>query len=245
MSDRIALVTGAPGTIGSAICAELVQSGFNVIANFKDEEKAARDLAERLSTGSQKVHIARADLTRADDVRNLFQMIDQQWGRLDVLINNAGIIRDRSLEKMTHTEWDDVIATDLTAVFSCLHHAISRMKKANFGRIVNISSVVALTGNFGQANYCAAKAGLIGLTKAVALETARYNITVNSVAPGFIESRMVSSIPDEVKETLLKRIPKQRFGTAEEVAKVVLFLVNSGDYLTGETVVIDGGWSLS
>jgi acetoacetyl-CoA reductase len=245
LSGRVALVTGASGSIGSAICRELGKAQFDVVANYKDDDAAALRLVEELKQYPIRVLPAKTDITQPARVDELFEKVDEEWGQLDVLINCAGIIRDRSLEKMTMQEWNDVLLTDLGAIFYCTQKSVERMKKRNFGRIVNISSVVALTGNFGQTNYCAAKAGLLGFTRALALETARYDITVNAVCPGFIESKMVGSIPENVRQSLLQKIPKRRFGTPDEVARLVRFLVEEQDYLTGQTIVIDGAWSLA
>lgn len=242
---QVALVTGGSGSIGSAICRELAKAGVDVLINYRENDERARTVCDEISRYGIKSVLFKADLTEPEEVKHLYQFVDKEWGHLDILINNAGINKDRSFGKMTLDDWNEVLITDLTALFYCCHQAVRRMKIQNFGRIVNISSVVALTGNFGQTNYCAAKAGIIGFTKALALETAKYNITVNAVCPGFIESRMVDAVPEKVKEGLLTKIPKRRFGTPEEVARLVLFLVReAGDYITGQTFVIDGGWTL-
>ena len=165
----------------------------------------------------------------------------ERFGKIDVLVNNAGITRDRSLAKMTPQEWDAVLQTNLTSVFQLTSRVLPHMVAAGYGRIVNISSVIGLHGNFGQANYAAAKAGIIGFTKSAALEVARKGITVNAIAPGFIETEMIAAMPEEVRATILAKIPMGRFGRPEEIAQMVVFLVAHGDYLTGQAIEINGG----
>jgi len=165
----------------------------------------------------------------------------EQFGKIDILINNAGITRDRTFRKMTPQEWSEVIDTNLTGTFNCLHAAAPYLIEQGGGKVINVSSMIALSGNIGQANYAAAKAGIIGLTKTVALEWARYNITVNCVAPGFTETDMLAKVPDNYREQICERIPLHRFGKPEEVAKAVRFFCVDADYITGEVLGVNGG----
>jgi NAD(P)-dependent dehydrogenase (short-subunit alcohol dehydrogenase family) len=183
----------------------------------------------------------KADISDEDQSRRLIEQTIEHFGRLDILINNAGITRDRTFRKMTPDEWRAVVETNLNGVFYCIHAATPHLIEQRDGQIINITSVIALSGNIGQANYAATKAGIIGFTKTLALELARYNITVNCVAPGFIETDMLAKVPDEYREKILERIPLHRFGTPEDVAKAVRFLCTDGDYITGEVISVNGG----
>ena len=165
----------------------------------------------------------------------------ERFGKIDALVNNAGITRDRSLAKMSPEEWGDVIQTNLTSVFQMTSRVLPHMVQAGYGRIVNISSVIGVHGNFGQANYAAAKAGIIGFTKSAALEVARKGVTVNAIAPGFIETEMIAAMPEDVRAKILAKIPMGRFGLPEEIAQAAAFLISSGDYITGQVIAIDGG----
>lgn len=243
MSDRqVAIVTGGSRGIGRAISLELANSGRRVAIVYKSsKEKALETLKEIESLGGDG-DIFQADVTKWTDVEEVVKGVLTKWGRIDILINNAGITRDKLLLKMDEEDWDEVLDTDLKGAFICTRLIARHMIKNKDGRIVNIASVIGEIGNIGQSNYSAAKAGLIGFTKACARELSRWNITVNAVAPGYIDTEMTRVLDEDVKKEYLSRIPLGRFGKAEEVAKLVLFLVSEdASYITGQVINIDGG----
>ncbi len=237
--QSIAVVTGGTRGIGRAIVDELVEQDYHVVVTYRSSEKSAQDLRDLLKN---KVTVKRTDVSKQNEVDELFDAIEQKYGRVDVLVNNAGITQDRSFIKMDSSDWKHVIDVNLNGAFYCSKRAINAMQKQNSGRIVNISSIVGQQGNFGQANYAASKAGVLGLTKTLALENARKGITINAVCPGFIATDMVGAIPEEVKEKIQNGIPMRRFGEAKEVAKAVGFLVSKDSaYITGQELNINGG----
>ena len=188
----------------------------------------------------------KADVSKADEAQNLVKQAEETFGKVDILINNAGINRDKTIQRMTPGEWDEVIETDLSSIFYLTNAALGGMRERNYGRIVNMSSVIGQMGNIGQANYSAAKAGMIAFTKTAAKELARFGVTVNAVCPGFIETDMVAALSDEIKEALIKQIPLGRFGTAEEVADTVVFICKpSGAWYTGAQFSMNGGQYMS
>jgi acetoacetyl-CoA reductase len=235
----VAIVTGGVRGIGRAIAEELIDDGYKVIVTYCSSEEQAETMRNLFK---DKVVIKRADVSRQDDVDAFFNDVVSEYGRIDVLVNNAGITQDRTFHKMGANEWHKVIDVNLNGTFYCCNRAIPVMREHNFGRIINISSVVGQKGNFGQANYAASKAGLLGLTKTLALENAQKGITVNAVCPGFIETDMVSAIPDNVKTKIQDEIPMKRFGTAREVARAVRFLASpDAAYITGQELNVNGG----
>jgi acetoacetyl-CoA reductase len=240
---KVAVVTGASRGIGAAIAQHLAAKGGGLVINYASNAQVAENLKERIcATGTAgDVITVRADISDENQATELMQRTIDHFGRLDILINNAGITRDRTFRKMTPAEWREVVDTNLNGVFYCVHAAAPHLIEKGGGQIINITSVIALSGNIGQANYAAAKAGIIGFTKTLALEFARYNITVNCVAPGFIETDMLAKVPDEYKQKIIDRIPLRRFGTPEDVAKAVRFLCTDGDYITGEVISVNGG----
>jgi 3-oxoacyl-[acyl-carrier protein] reductase len=243
MDDRqVAIVTGGSRGIGRAISLELANSGRRVAIVYRsNRDKALKTLKEIESLGGEG-DIFQADVTRWNDIEEVVKGVLTKWGRIDILINNAGITRDTLLFKMTEEDWDEVLDTDLKGAFICTRLVARQMIKNREGRIVNIASVIGEIGNIGQSNYSAAKAGLIGFTKACAKELSRWNITVNAVAPGYIETEMTTGLDDGIKQEYLNKIPLGRFGKAEEVAKLVLFLVSKdASYITGQVINIDGG----
>ncbi|WP_456409627.1 3-oxoacyl-[acyl-carrier-protein] reductase [Oceanithermus sp.] len=238
-----ALVTGSSRGIGRAIALELARRGYALAVHYARGEAAAHEVAaeaERL--GAAKVVVLGADLSERDAATELVARTVSELGGLDVLVNNAGITRDGLLIRMKDDDWDAVIETNLSAVFRLTREAVKRMMKARWGRIVNVASVVGLMGNPGQANYVAAKAGLIGFTKTIAKEYGGRGITANAVAPGFIESDMTAALPEKVQQEYLSAIPAGRFGKPEEVAELVAFLASdAAAYINGQTIAIDGG----
>ena len=243
MDGQVALVTGASRGIGAVIAASLAQAGAKVGVNYHSSPDAAAKVVEAIVAGGGEALAVAGDVSSEADAQSVVKQVVQQWGRIDILVNNAGINRDRLLLRMTAEDWDQVLAVDLRGAFLCTKSVMPHLIRQRRGRVVNVSSVVGISGNPGQANYAAAKAGLIGFTKAVAREVASRNVTVNAVAPGFIASGgMVEQLPEETRQQILGRIPMGRFGTAEEVAQAVVFLCSQGaSYITGQVLTIDGG----
>ncbi|TYT22815.1 3-oxoacyl-[acyl-carrier-protein] reductase [Dictyoglomus thermophilum] len=243
--DKVALVTGGSRGIGRAIVLSLAKEGAKVLINYKGNEKAAMETLEEVKKIGAEGEIFRADVSVEEEVEKMFNFILEKWGRLDILVNNAGITKDNLLIRMKNEEWEQVINTNLKGVFYCTRAAVKIMLKQRYGRIINVSSVIGLRGNIGQANYAAAKAGIIGFTKAVAREVASRGITVNAVAPGFILTDMTEVLSEEMKKKVLEEIPMGRFGNPEDVANVVKFLASDeASYITGVVLSIDGGLSI-
>ncbi len=244
LREKVAIVTGSSRGLGRAIAKELAAHGAYVAINYhRSQEQAEQLLSELKEMGCDAICI-QASVVHPDEMRRLIECTVAHFGGLDIMINNAGINRDRTLRRMSIDEWREVIATDLDSVFYGTYFAVPHMIQRGGGRIINMSSIVGEMGNVGQTNYAAAKAGIIGFTKAAALELARFNITVNAICPGFIETDMVTSLSQEVQQNLLARIPMGRFGKPEEVARLCRFLVAEGDYITGATFDINGGMYL-
>lgn len=247
MKEKVVLITGASGGIGKAMAKKFAAAGAKIALNdIALAEEALKKLKEELvETGSlPAARYFLADVSKLEEVEKMVQDIQKEFGRLDVLVNNAGITQDRTLAKMTKEEWQKVIDIDLTGVFNCSKAALPLII-ANQGKIVNISSLVGQRGNFGQTNYAAAKAGIIGFTKALSKEVGRFGVTVNAIAPGFIETRLTENLPPELKETIKKFTPLGRFGKPEEVANLVFFLASEeANFITGTVVNIDGGLPL-
>ena len=242
LEGAVVVVTGAGRGIGRAIAEELGQGGAKVVVNYSRSRGPAEELvAELLQKGAPRAVAIQADVANPDQAANLIEETVKQLGRVDVLVNNAGINIDRSLKKMTVEDWDTVIQVDLSSFFYIVRAAIPYLTEQKSGKIINISSFVGQAGNFGQANYSAAKAGIIGFTKTAALELARSNVTVNAVCPGFIGTEMYATIPEKVKEAILQRIPLGRVGTPQEVARAIRYLIVDGDYITGSELMLNGG----
>ena len=243
LAGQVAVITGASRGIGAAIARELGESGAHVVINYANSLGPAEALADEIkATGSgSEPLIVKADVTDEAQARGLVDQAREHFGRVDILINNAAITRDRTFRKLTSDDWRRVIDTNLNSVFYCSHSAVPCMIEQGAGKIINISSIVALSGNIGQTNYTAAKGGLISFTKSLALELARYKILVNCVAPGFIDTDMLAVVPDNIRETIIARIPLRRFGQADEIAKAVRFLCVDGNYITGQTLSVNGG----
>ena len=239
---RVAIVTGATRGIGRAIAAKLAVDGFNIVVNYRGEEEPANSLVDELRQHGSEARAIRADITNAEDVAGLIEGAIAAFGKLDVLVNNAGITRDTLLMRMSEEDWDAVLTTNLKGAFLCSKAAIRPMIRQRGGSIVNLTSVIGLVGNAGQANYAAAKAGLVGFTKSLAREVGSRGITVNAVAPGFIETRLTDVLSDELKARAIEQIPLGRFGAPDDVAGAVAFLVSpAARYITGHTLSVDGG----
>jgi acetoacetyl-CoA reductase len=241
LTGKACLVTGGSRGIGRAIALELGRHGASVAVGYATNVEAAQAVAAEITTSGGQAFAFGCDVQDPGAIEVAVGSVVDRFGTIDVLVNNAGITRDRSLAKMSPAEWDDVVGTNLSSVFHLTSRVLPVMVKAGSGRIVNISSVIGLHGNFGQANYAAAKAGIVGFTKAAALELARKGITVNAIAPGFIETEMIAAMPEDVRAAILAKIPMGRFGRPEEIAQAVVYLVSSGDYITGQVISIDGG----
>jgi 3-oxoacyl-[acyl-carrier protein] reductase len=242
LKGRTALVTGASRGIGRAIALALADEGADVAINYVANELAAVDVAEHIGKMGRRAILARADVSDYPDTFRMAQDVLRHFEHLDILVNNAGITSDKTFVKMDHAAWRKVLAINLDGVFNCTKVFIDQMLARNYGRVVNITSVIGQIGNFGQANYAASKAGVAAFTKSLAKELAGKGVTVNAVAPGFIETDMVGAIPEGVRKRLLDQIPLKRFGTAEEVGRAVVYLVSpDGDYVTGAELSINGG----
>jgi len=242
LKGRVALVTGASRGIGRAVALALAGRGAAVAVNYTNQDERAQEVVDAVRAAGGTALRHRANVGDLDEVREMVRRVEKDLGHVDILVNNAGITRDRSFRNMDATEWGKVVAVNLTGVFNCTRTVIDGMLVRQYGRVVNISSVVGQAGNFGQANYAATKAGILGLTKTLALETARKGVTVNAVCPGFIETEMVEAIPEDVQKQILARVPLGRFGRAEEVAAAVLFLVaDEAAYITGQIIAPNGG----
>ncbi|MED4989055.1 3-oxoacyl-[acyl-carrier-protein] reductase [Parageobacillus toebii] len=242
LQGKVALVTGASRGIGRAIALELARQGAKVAVNYAGNEAKANEVVEEIKNMGGEAFAIQADVSNAEAVDQMVKSVLERFERIDILVNNAGITRDNLLMRMKEEEWDDVMNINLKGVFNCTKAVTRPMMKQRYGRIVNIASIVGVSGNPGQANYVAAKAGVIGLTKTAARELASRNITVNAVAPGFITTDMTDRLSEELKAEMLKQIPLARFGEPEDVAKVVSFLVSdAASYMTGQTLHVDGG----
>jgi len=245
LKDKVAVVTGASQGIGRDTALALAEAGAKVAVAARSEEKLLALVADIAATGGTAFAV-KMDVADAEQVKAGFKLVLEKFGRLDILVNNAAITRDGLAMRMKAEDWEAVLRTNLTGAHLCIQQALPTMMKARAGRIINISSVVAQSGNPGQANYVAAKAGLIGLTKAVAVEIASRNITVNAVAPGFIETPMTDALPDKVKEEVKTRIPLGRMGSARDVAAAIVFLASDeAGYITGHVLNVNGGMHLA
>jgi 3-oxoacyl-[acyl-carrier protein] reductase len=241
LSGKVALVTGASRGIGRAVALKLASEGAVLVVTATSLERARKTADEITAMGGKALAVA-VNVAVAAEVETLFAKVIESFGKLDILVNNAGITRDGLLMRMKDDDWNMVLDVNLTGTFTCTREAIKIMAKAKSGNIVNISSVVGEIGNAGQANYCASKAGVIGLTKAAAREYAKRNITVNAITPGFIETDMTDVLSPAVKDELLKQIPAGRFGKPEDIANAVYFLVSGmGNYITGHILAVNGG----
>ncbi|MDR7236251.1 3-oxoacyl-[acyl-carrier-protein] reductase [Neobacillus drentensis] len=242
LEGKSALVTGASRGIGREIALELARQGANVAVNFSGSEAKANEVVDEIKTLGREAFAVKCDVSNSEEVAAMVKGTIDTFGKLDILVNNAGITKDNLLMRMKEEEWDDVININLKGVFLCTKAVTRQMMKQRVGRIINIASVVGVSGNPGQANYVAAKAGVIGLTKTTAKELASRNITVNAIAPGFITTDMTDKLSEEVKTEMLKQIPLARLGEPKDIAKMTAFLASDdSSYITGQTLHINGG----
>ncbi|MGG3913174.1 3-oxoacyl-[acyl-carrier-protein] reductase [Bacillus sp. es.034] len=242
LEGKVALVTGASRGIGREIALELAREGCHVAVNYAGSEAKANEVVDEIKSMGREAIAVQCNVSDAEGVQAMVKETIGEFGSIDILVNNAGITKDNLLMRMKETEWDDVININLKGVFLCTKAVTRQMMKQRSGRIINISSIVGVSGNPGQANYVAAKSGVIGLTKTTARELAPRGITVNAVAPGFISTDMTDQLPEDVRSEMLKQIPLSRFGAPGDIAKVVTFVASdSASYMTGQTLHIDGG----
>ncbi len=239
--NRVAIVTGGAKGIGKGIAFALAEKGAKVVINYNNSEAHAKAVVDELFENGYEALAVQANVADLDQAKALIDRTVEHFGRLDIIVNNAGITRDRSFKNLSAEDWHEVIDVNLSSVYNTCNSALPYLLESDNARIVNISSVIGQAGGFGQTNYSAAKAGMIGFTKSLALELAKTNVTVNSVCPGFIETDMVNEIPENVKEQIKSRIPKRRFGTVEEIAKAVIYLCEGGEYITGQQINVNGG----
>jgi 3-oxoacyl-[acyl-carrier protein] reductase len=246
LSNKVAVVTGSARGIGKAIALKLAEVGADVVVNdIPAAAEALEGTANEIRALKRKALAITADVSSSADVNNFIETTAAQMGHIDILVNNAGVTRDQLIMRMTDEEWDTVLNIDLKSAFLCSRAVIRYMMKQRWGRIISIASVVGLGGNAGQANYAAAKAGIIGLTKSIAKEVGSRNITANAIAPGFIETKMTEALDEKQRQTLVQRIPLQSIGTPRDVAEAVAFLASEeARYITGQVLGVDGGMGL-
>ena len=242
LAGQVALVTGASRGIGAAIASRLARAGAKVAVNYHFSRAAAASVVDDITSAGGEALLLEGDVSQDGFAESAVKQLIERWQRIDILVNNAGINRDRLLLRMTTDEWDQVLEVNLRGAFLCTKFVLPHLIRQHSGRVVNISSVVGISGNPGQANYAAAKAGLIGFTKAVAREVASRKITVNALAPGFITTGMAEELPEDTRKQIMGRIPMGQFGAPEDVAEAALFLCTDGAaYITGQVLAIDGG----
>lgn len=240
--NKLAIITGGTRGIGKQIALTFAKEGYNIAINYRTENEDLKNTKKEIEENNVKCFTFQGDVTNFKDCEQFIKQIVEEFGNIDVLVNNAGITRDTLLMRMKEEDFKQVIDTNLIGTFNVTKNVISYMMKARSGRIINISSVVGISGNAGQTNYAASKAGIIGFTKSLAKEVASRNITVNAVAPGFIETQMTDVLKEDIKEEIAKKIPLKRMGTPQDVANVVKFLASSdSSYITGQVINIDGG----
>jgi acetoacetyl-CoA reductase len=241
LKGKVALVTGASRGIGRHIALQLAQRGADVAINYRSRQSEGEEVAREIEANGVRALSFKADLSKMPEARSLVRQVQDQWGRIDILVNNAGITKDKSMKKLTDDDWNDVLDTNLGSVYATCSEVLKIMMDQKYGRIINITSFVGQAGNFGQANYAASKGGIIAFTKTLALEMAKYNITVNAIAPGFTETEMLAQVPENIREQIIARVPMGRFGKPEEIARAVVFLAAEGDYITGQQINVNGG----
>jgi 3-oxoacyl-[acyl-carrier protein] reductase len=242
LKDQVAIVTGGTKGIGKTICLLFAEEGAKVIANFSKDVNAAEDLLQEAKSKRLSMGLFKADVTQFDEVKEMVEETFAQYGKIDILVNNVGLIRDNFLMLMSDEDWDSLVKTNLTSLFYCCKTVIRKMIPQRKGKIINISSISGILGTSGQTNYSATKGGMISFTKSLARELGSFNIHVNAVAPGLIESEVISKMPKEKVEAIIKSTSLGRIGKPEEVAQAVLFLASEySNYITGQTIIVDGG----
>jgi acetoacetyl-CoA reductase len=241
LNGKVAIVTGGAKGIGKAITVALAQEGAKVVINYNSSKEAAENLVNELGKEGHDVYAVQADVSKVEDANRLVEEAVNHFGKVDILVNNAGITRDRTFKKLNREDWERVIDVNLSSVFNTTSAVLPYITEAEEGRIISISSIIGQAGGFGQTNYSAAKAGMLGFTKSLALELAKTNVTVNAICPGFIDTEMVAEVPEEVRQKIVAKIPKKRFGQADEIAKGVVYLCRDGAYITGQQLNINGG----
>lgn len=245
LQDRVAIVTGGSRGIGRAIVLEFASQGANVAFNYLTSKNAAEEVKKEIESKKRRALVFHSDVKNLEAMKKLVEEVKEKLGRLDIIVNNAGILKDKALMLMEEEDWEDVIATNLTGAFNLVRAAIVTFMKQKSGNIINITSVAGITGAPRQVNYSASKAGLIGLTKALAKEVGPYNIRVNAIAPGYIDTDMLKELKEDYRGDLVNKIPLKRFGSSEEIAKIVAFLASdNAGYITGQTIVADGGLAI-
>lgn len=241
LKGKVAIVTGGSRGIGEHIALQLARRGADVAINYRSRESDAKTVLSQIEAEGVRSLAIQADLSQMQEARELIKQVHREWGRVDILVNNAGITRDKSMKKLTDDDWNEVLDTNLGGVYATCSEVLPLMMEQSYGRIINITSFVGQAGNFGQANYAASKGGIIAFTKTMAIEMAKYNITVNAIAPGFTETEMLSQVPQKIRDKILERVPMGRFGQPEEIARAVVFIAAEGDYITGQQINVNGG----
>jgi 3-oxoacyl-(acyl-carrier-protein) reductase len=242
LSGKNALVTGGSRGIGREIAIELSKQGVNVAISYVNNEEKAKEVINEIEKNGVKGVLVKVDISNEEEIQNMIKVVKGQLGSIDILVNNAGITKDNLLMRMKTQQWDDVINTNLRGTYLCTKVVAKDMIKNRYGKIINIASIAGVAGNFGQANYSASKAGVIGFTKAIAKELASRGINVNAVAPGLIETDMTKVLKGDIKDSLVKNIPMGRIGTPSDIANIVVFLASEkSDYITGQVINVDGG----
>lgn len=245
LKGKCAVITGASRGIGKCIATKFAKEGANVVINYRNNEEEALKVKQELEDLGSQVLVVKADVSELEQAENLIKEAKKEFGRVDILVNNAGITKDNLIIKMKEEDFDSVIKTNLKGAFNCLKAVTPIMLKQKYGKIVNMASVVGVVGNPGQVNYCASKAGLIGMTKSLAKEIGSRNITVNAIAPGFIDTDMTKILSDDQKKKILSQIPLNKFGNVEDIANVALFLGSeNSNYITGQVIHVDGGMAM-
>ena len=245
LKGKCAVITGASRGIGKCIATKFAKEGANVVINYRNNEEEALKVKQELEDLGSQVLVVKADVSELEQAENLIKEAKKEFGRVDILVNNAGITKDNLIIRMEEEDFDSVIKTNLKGAFNCLKAVTPIMLKQKYGKIVNMASVVGVVGNPGQVNYCASKAGLIGMTKSLAKEIGSRNITVNAIAPGFIDTDMTKILSDDQKKKILSQIPLNKFGNVEDIANVALFLGSeNSNYITGQVIHVDGGMAM-
>jgi len=241
LKGKVAIVTGASRGIGRHIALQLAQRGADVAINYRSRQSEADEVVKEIEANGVRSLACHADRSQRPAARSLIRQVHEKGGRIDILVNNAGITKDKSMKKLTDDDWNDVLETNLGSVYATCSEVLKIMMDKEYGRIINITTFVGQAGNFGQANYAASKGGIIAFTKTRAMEMAKYNITVNAIAPGFTETERLAQVPENIRQHIIARVPMGRFGKPEEIARAVVFLAAEGDYITGQQINVNGG----